>query len=125
MSFLLDSFHRRCLAYKTLSPPAPTRKQSIMEYNGAAILAMTGKNCVAIARYGRCNVLGAVRISRCYAPLPSLIVLLTPIFWGAPCSDTRLGIQGQTVATDFQKVFKMHDRLFIGLAGLASDVQTL
>ena len=60
-----------------------------MEYNGAAVLAMIGKNCVAIA------------------------------------SDTRLGIQGQTVATDFQKVFKMHDRLFVGLAGLASDVQTL
>jgi hypothetical protein len=41
------------------------------------------------------------------------------------CSDTRLGVQGQTVACDFQKVFKMHDRLYIGLAGLASDVQTL
>lgn len=40
-------------------------------------------------------------------------------------SDTRLGIQGQTVSTNFQKVFKMHDRLFIGMSGLASDVQTL
>jgi len=34
-------------------------------------------------------------------------------------------VQGQTVATNFQKVFKLHDRLMIGLAGLASDVQTL
>lgn len=40
-------------------------------------------------------------------------------------SDTRLGVQGQTVSTNFQKVFKMHDRLMLGLAGLASDVQTL
>ena len=60
-----------------------------MEYNGAAVLAMTGKNCVCIG------------------------------------SDTRLGIQGQTVATDFQKVFPVHDKLYLGLAGLASDVQSL
>jgi hypothetical protein len=41
------------------------------------------------------------------------------------CSDTRLGIQGQTVATDFEKVFRMHDTLYVGLSGLASDVQTM
>lgn len=40
-------------------------------------------------------------------------------------ADTRLGIQAQTVACDFQKVFKMNDKLFVGLAGLASDVQSL
>jgi len=40
-------------------------------------------------------------------------------------SDNRLGIQAQTVAMDFQKVFKVTDRLFVGLAGLATDVQTL
>lgn len=40
-------------------------------------------------------------------------------------SDTRLGIQLQTVATDFKKVFKMNDKLFVGLAGLATDVQTM
>jgi 20S proteasome subunit beta 3 len=40
-------------------------------------------------------------------------------------ADTRLGIQAQTVACDFQKTFKMNDKLFVGLAGLASDVQTL
>jgi 20S proteasome subunit beta 3 len=62
---------------------------SILEYNGAAIIAMAGKDCVGIA------------------------------------ADTRLGVQAQTVATDFKKVFKMNDRLFCGLAGLASDVQTL
>lgn len=55
-------------------------KQSIMEYNGAAVLAMTGKNCVGI------------------------------------CSDSRLGNnQAQTVATDFQKIFKMGEQLMVSL----------
>lgn len=53
------------------------RDQSILEYNGAAMLAMTGKNCVGI------------------------------------CSDSRLGNQAQTVATDFEKIFKMGDQLMV------------
>ena len=60
-----------------------------MEYNGAAVLAMRGKDCVAIA------------------------------------ADRRLGVQAQTVSTDFQKVFEMGPRLYIGFAGLATDVQTV
>lgn len=40
-------------------------------------------------------------------------------------SDTRLGIQAQTVACDFQKTFKINERTFVGLAGLASDVATV
>lgn len=40
-------------------------------------------------------------------------------------SDTRLGVQAQTVATTFQKVHKISDTIFVGLAGLGSDVQTL
>lgn len=60
-----------------------------MAYNGAAIMAMKGKNCVAIA------------------------------------ADTRFGIQAQTVSTKFQKIFEMGPRLYIGLAGLATDVQTV
>ncbi|EDO42974.1 predicted protein [Nematostella vectensis] len=62
---------------------------SIMEYNGAAIIAMVGKNCVAIA------------------------------------ADRRLGIQAQTVSCDFQKIFQMGEKLFVGLPGLATDVQTI
>eukprot|EP00544_Gedaniella_sp_CCMP2646_P015510 CAMPEP_0202504746 /NCGR_PEP_ID=MMETSP1361-20130828/45469_1 /ASSEMBLY_ACC=CAM_ASM_000849 /TAXON_ID=210615 /ORGANISM="Staurosira complex sp., Strain CCMP2646" /LENGTH=204 /DNA_ID=CAMNT_0049138339 /DNA_START=32 /DNA_END=646 /DNA_ORIENTATION=+ len=62
---------------------------SILEYNGAAMIAMAGKDCVGIA------------------------------------SDHRLGLQQQTVATDFIKVFPMSDRIYVGLAGLATDVQTL
>jgi len=62
---------------------------SILSYNGAAIIAMVGEDCVGIA------------------------------------ADRRLGIQLQTVATDFQKVFKMSPKLYVGLSGLATDVQTL
>ncbi|NXB54162.1 PSB3 protein, partial [Leucopsar rothschildi] len=63
--------------------------QSIMSYNGGAVMAMRGKDCVAIA------------------------------------ADRRFGIQAQTVTTDFQKIFPMGQRLYIGLAGLATDVQTV
>jgi 20S proteasome subunit beta 3 len=55
-----------------------------MEYNGAAIIAMKGRDCVAIA------------------------------------ADRRFGVQAQTVATNFQKIFEMGDRLYIGLPGLKS-----
>ena len=62
---------------------------SIFEYNGGAIVAMKGKNCIAIA------------------------------------CDRRLGVQLQTISTNFQKVFKMQDNLLLGLTGLGSDIQTL
>jgi len=39
-------------------------------------------------------------------------------------TDRRLGVQFQTVATNFQKVFKMQDNILLGLTGLASDIQT-
>jgi len=61
----------------------------IHTYNGSAIVAMAGKDCVAIG------------------------------------SDLRLGVQFQTLATDYQKVFQINDKLFVGLAGLGTDAQTL
>jgi 20S proteasome subunit beta 3 len=54
-------------------------------YNGSAIVAMSGANCVAIG------------------------------------CDLRFGVQLQTMATDYQKVLQIHDRLFVGLSGLAAD----
>ncbi|GJJ12496.1 Proteasome subunit beta type-3 [Clathrus columnatus] len=60
-----------------------------MQYNGGSIVAMVGKNCVAIA------------------------------------SDLRLGNQALTIATDFEKVFPITDRIYLGMAGLATDVLTL
>lgn len=62
---------------------------SITSYNGGAVVAMVGKDCVGIA------------------------------------SDYRLGIQYQMLATDFSKVFRLAPMLYVGLAGLATDVQTL
>ena len=43
----------------------------------------------------------------------------------ANSGDRRLGVQLRTVATDFRRVFKIHDKLYIGLSGLATDSQTL
>ena len=81
---LLFCFHPVCTAARSLC-----LSQSILEYNGAAIIAMKGKDCVAIA------------------------------------ADKRLGVQAQTVSMNFQKIFEMNDKLYIGLPGLATDVQTV
>jgi len=62
---------------------------SILEYNGGAVVAMVGKNCVGIA------------------------------------SDMRFGIQAQTIGHFQPKIYKINDRTFIGLAGLATDNQTI
>lgn len=43
----------------------------------------------------------------------------------AIASDLRFGVQLQTLATDYKKVYKIHDQLFLGLSGLASDAETL
>lgn len=42
----------------------------------------------------------------------------------AIAADTRFGVQNQTLASDFQRTFRVHDRLWFGLSGLATDVQT-
>jgi 20S proteasome subunit beta 3 len=43
---------------------------------------------------------------------------------GIAC-DLRLGQQAMTVSTDFPKIFPMGEKVFLGLAGLATDVQTM
>ena len=40
-------------------------------------------------------------------------------------ADRRLGVQLQTVSTDFTKLFDLGPKLYVGLAGLATDVQTV
>lgn len=62
---------------------------SILEYNGGCVLAMVGKDCIAIA------------------------------------SDRRLGVQLTTVAMDANRVFKMNDKVLLGLTGLMTDISTL
>ncbi|KAJ2789351.1 proteasome core particle subunit beta 3, partial [Coemansia helicoidea] len=43
----------------------------------------------------------------------------------AIASDKRLGQRALTVDMDFQKVFPMTERTYVGLPGLATDVKTL
>jgi len=43
----------------------------------------------------------------------------------AIASDTRFGIQQQTVADDFQRIYQMTDKCFVGMPGLITDVLTL
>jgi 20S proteasome subunit beta 3 len=50
------------------------------------MVAMAGKNCIAIA------------------------------------SDTRLGVQLQTIDQNLQRIFKANDRTLMGLSGLVTDV---
>lgn len=40
-------------------------------------------------------------------------------------SDLRFGVQFQTLATDYQKIYRIHDHLYLGLGGLGTDAQTL
>ncbi|KAH9828762.1 nucleophile aminohydrolase [Rhodofomes roseus] len=62
---------------------------SIMQYNGGSVIAMVGKDCVAIA------------------------------------SDLRLGNQSLGISSNFEKIFAMTERTYVGLPGLATDVTTL
>jgi len=43
----------------------------------------------------------------------------------AIASDLRLGNQALTVATNFEKIFPVTERIYLGLPGLATDVATL
>ncbi|KAH9975471.1 20S proteasome subunit beta 3 [Lactifluus volemus] len=62
---------------------------SIMDHNGGSVIAMAGKDCVAIA------------------------------------SDLRLGAGAMTVAMNFEKIFPVTERIYLGLTGLATDISTL
>ena len=62
---------------------------SILSYNGGAVVAMKGKDCVALA------------------------------------SDLRYGVELRTITTDFPKVFEITPHLWVGLPGLATDIQTV
>lgn len=62
---------------------------SIMNYNGGCVIAMKGKDCVAIA------------------------------------SDRRFGVQGKSMSSKFDRVFRFGPTLFIGIPGLATDTKTV
>ena len=54
----------------------------------------------------------------------SVVALVGKDCVGIAC-DLRLGQQAMTVSTDFPKIFPMGEKVFLGLSGLATDVQTL
>jgi len=62
---------------------------SLGEQNGGSVIAMVGKDCVAIA------------------------------------ADLRIGNQALGIANNFQRIYPVTDRLYVGLPGLATDVATL
>ena len=53
------------------------------------------------------------------------VIAMTGLNCVAIASDTRYGIKQQTIACDFPKVFKMTDKCYVGLPGLATDTETL
>ena len=59
------------------------------------------------------------------ALLPCLAVAMAGKECVAIASDLRFGVQLQTLGTDYKKIYKIHDQLFLGLAGLGTDAQTL
>lgn len=79
--------------------------QSIMEYNGGSVIAMVGKECVAIASDLR---LGnqALGISSNFQKVRQTQTMLQPLLI-------------------LSQIFPMSDRIYLGLPGLATDVTTL
>jgi len=43
----------------------------------------------------------------------------------AIASDKRFGVKYLTISMEFPKMFQATDKTFIGISGLATDVQTL
>jgi len=53
------------------------------------------------------------------------IVVMTGKNCVAIASDLRFGVQQQTIAADMRKIFRLHPKLYVGLSGLATDMQTV
>ncbi len=80
-----------------------------MEYNGGSVIAMVGKDCVAIASDLR---LGnqALGISSNFQKVLMCSPACLSVSLTRPCAS---------------QIFQMTDRIFLGLPGLATDVTTL
>jgi 20S proteasome subunit beta 3 len=77
-----------------------------MEYNGGSVIAMVGKDCVAIASDLR---LGnqALGISSNFQKV---------------CQRSKRGASGGLIVS---QIFPVTDRIYLGLPGLATDLTTL
>lgn len=102
----------------------------VKEYNGGAVIAMKGKGCVCLA-----TDLRKVFFFFCvYTSVHSLLsgVQFGWFFVGFGCYSysslfyfVRYGAQQVTVSSNFPKAYKITDRAYIGLYGLATDQQTV
>lgn len=82
---------------------------SIMAYNGGCVVAMKGKDCVAIATDHRFGL----QVSFC------LFIKFYKI------NLHNYSFQAQTIATNFEKVFPVNKYMYLGLAGLQTDIITV
>lgn len=129
--------------------------QSILEYNGGCVVAMAGKDCVAIASDRR---LGVQLVRACsflrkrYRVFNTAFVDLQSLSVRSLTSFSRMSLKERitclcqssfisdlksssefddclfcqtTVAMDANRIFQMNDKLFLGLTGLMTDITTL
>merc|ERR1712127_820826 len=86
---LISRVSSRTYRFLLKSSSKKTHIMSIENYNGGAVVAMTGKECYAIA------------------------------------CDRRYGKELGTIGFDYEKCFPMGDRMFLGLGGFVTDIQTV
>jgi 20S proteasome subunit beta 3 len=101
-----------------------------MDYNGGSVVAMVGKECVAIAcdlrlgnqALGVANDFEKVRV--CIRPIT--------VYMSVECRqvDQRDGLGGRMKVSCLliwktHQIFPITDRMYLGLPGLATDVYTL
>lgn len=90
--------------------------------------APQGRRLAGAAKQYPCSV-SVVQRTVSWRCLPTVCSSAAVAMAGKECvaigSDLRFGVQLQTLATDYKKIYKIHDQLFIGLAGLGTDAQTL
>jgi len=81
--------------------------QSIMEYNGGSVIAMVGKDCVAIA--------SDLRLGNQALGISSNFQKVLSYMFSSSFKALNSGF----------KIFPVTDRIYVGLPGLATDVTTL
>ena len=74
---------------------------SAFQYNGGSVVAMAGKGNSIFTYWISLTSIGCVCIA----------------------SDNRYGQQLHTISTEFPKIFKITDKIYLGLSGLATDIQ--
>lgn len=61
--------------------------------------------------------------------MSNILLIFSVAMRGKDCvaiaTDQRLGVQAQTLATDFEKVFPFNQHMYVGLVGLQSDILTV